>query len=177
MLLRVVSCNKWLYKFCVTISCHDQMYLPKSPFFTKSLAGASRLVLIMSVPVYHKLFSPPFPSSLLLLLTHFSQTNNSNSNKQSTFSFPFLKSPYQISFPAKNATHAHTPCTPNRFKQPKYPLPAPTTDTTQITNYSQKIGPCKVTNQSSPVGTEARRFSTPRRSPAMCKPVSALCDA
>ena len=33
-------------------ACQTKMYLPESPFFKKSLAGASGLVL-MSVPVYN----------------------------------------------------------------------------------------------------------------------------
>ena len=56
-------------------------------------------LLLTSTTFYQKLFSL-LPTSSTISSTHFSHTNNQNSNKQSTFP----KTPYQISFPAKNAT-------------------------------------------------------------------------
>ena len=103
-----------------------------SYFFPAKAQTIPTYPLFTSTTFYKKLFSP-LPTISTISPTHSSHTNNQHSNKQSTFP----KTPYQISFPAKNATHANPLCTQNRFKRPKYPLPAPTTDTTQITNYSQ----------------------------------------
>ena len=66
-------------------------------------------------PLIHSLHLPqtllrPFPS----LLTHFSQTNNSNSNKQSTF-VSFSQNSYQISFSAKKCYPRQSSLHPKSF--------------------------------------------------------------
>ena len=106
--------------------CRLSLLSPSSASFPSFSPSSSSSVASLS-------FSPPSSLLLIILPTHFSHTNYPISNKQSTFD----TTSYQISFPTKNANHTTPLCTQNRFKRPKYPLPAPTTDTTQITNYSQ----------------------------------------
>ena len=108
-------------------------------FFIFSLSRPKLSPLIHCLHLAHstKNSSPTLSTFSTTSLTHFSQTNNSNSNKQSTYiSFSQNSLPNIVSR-QKNDTQVNPPCNPNRFKHPKYPLPIPTTDTTQITNYSQ----------------------------------------
>ena len=105
-----------------------KIYLfPFSPCHPK----LSPLIHCLHLPHSTKNSSPPYPpSQLFLLLISLTQTIKIPTNNKL-----FPPTPYQISFPVKNATHANPLRTQNRFKRPKYPPPAPTTDTTQITNY------------------------------------------
>ena len=139
--LKVVTSD--FKKFYVTISCHEG---PNYPPYS-------------IVYIYHflpKTFSPRFPPSLLLLLISLRQTIQIPANNQLTFIF--LITPFQISFPAKNATHANPPHTP--IKRPKYPLPAPR----NIINYSQN-------------GQYTRHTANPSRTSVIVEKCSPLSSA
>ena len=92
--------------------------------FSLSRPQLSPLIHCLHLPST-KNSSPPYqPSPLFLLLISLTQTLKIPSNNKL---FPKLSTKFR--FPPKNATHANPLRTQNRFKCPKYPLPAPTTDT------------------------------------------------